>query len=116
MKKVALILMIFFAFTSADCLAEYIEGSELKIICDKYNTDDLYNHGVCLGFVVSAYDTYRFSLSSNNLTQKICVPGGVTVGQMVLKVNNYLVNNPDKIRNSGSALVLLALYKAYPCQ
>jgi hypothetical protein len=45
-----------------------------------------------------------------------CLPkNGLSYGQLAMVIHKYLNNNPELLDKEPSALILLALIKAFPC-
>ena len=89
------------------------------------NGDELYRHcqnedeaesarqndgsrGLCLGYVLGAYDA-----AGKNYA--ICIPAGVTAGQVKTVVRLWLQNHPESRNLPAAGLVLDALLDKFPC-
>lgn len=60
-----------------------------------------------LGYVVGVHDAIELML---------CVPNGVTAGQLTEIVARSIVNNPNSRHLDGSVLVVKAINEAFPCK
>ena len=72
----------------------------------KENFNPLYA-GYCTGYVLGVLDTLQ--------QQVLCVPVGVTRGQLTDIVRRWLRDNPDKRHASAHYLVAAALKEKFPC-
>jgi hypothetical protein len=70
----------------------------------------LYMEGMCLGIILGLADAVRLQKP-----RRFCVPDGVTQGQMVRVVVNYIDRHPETMHLRFSALAFHALKEAWPC-
>ena len=76
----------------------------------------------CNGYILGVGDMDSFlrafeqERKVNSGIVHLCVPSGVTTGQVVRVVAKWLKNNPEKLEMPASALVLAALREAFPCK
>lgn len=80
-------------------------GNDLFAKCA--DTNSFYN-GYCLGYVVAAVDAWDADIG-------ICLPDGVTKGQIKDVVIKYLVDHPDRRHYVAASNVNAALWTAFPC-
>jgi hypothetical protein len=80
--------------------AEIISGNKLHEYCQKYDARQF-----VYGYVTSVADT----------SKSVCVPPGVTVGQLADVVCGYLSNHPEKRHYDGAGLAVQALNASFPC-
>jgi hypothetical protein len=80
--------------------AQIITGNKLHEYCQKYDARQF-----VYGYVTSVVDANKF----------LCVPTGVTVGQLADVVCGYLSNHPEKRHNDGAGLAFQALHASFPC-
>jgi hypothetical protein len=80
--------------------AEIISGNKLHEYCQKYDARQF-----VFGYVTSVVDTSKI----------VCVPPGVTVGQLADVVCGYLSNHPEKRHYDGAGLASQALNASFPC-
>jgi hypothetical protein len=81
-------------------LAQIISGNKLHEYCQKNDARQF-----VFGYVTSVVDTSKF----------VCVPPGVTVGQLADVVCGYLSNHPEKRHLIGASLAFGALNASFPC-
>lgn len=87
--------------------------------CEKWENGDkrvsAATCGMVLGYVTGVYDTYgKLGQAGESVTIKICSPD-VTAKQLQDVVYDYLKENPRDRHKAASALVVLAMYEAWPC-
>ena len=102
MKK---LLLLFFCLISTSAVAQlqFNKGNALKEYCQSTN---VYEMGFCIGYVVGVAD---------NNAMSICMPPGVSQGQIRDIVKKYLNDNPAQLHRDADVLVLNALQQAFPC-
>jgi Rap1a immunity proteins len=109
---VVALLTVYFGQASA------FTGRDLKTACDageRYEdggsgfkaVGDAYSGGECLGYIHGINDALANGL--------VCVTPGVTVGEEVKSVRQFLKQHPAQLQLPAADLVLEALSKAYPC-
>lgn len=64
----------------------------------------------CMGFIAGVIDH-----STGSLTRVICLPTGVTIGQVMDVVVNYLDDHPERRHRAAEEIVVDAGYQAFPC-
>ena len=89
-----------------------ISGNDLLSHCQE--TLGSIRSGVCLGYINGVADALMHSPVSRI---RACVPrtGSVTQGQIQAIAVKWLEANPQKRHYTASALVAVALSKAFPC-
>lgn len=94
---------------------EFIDGNKLYEMCSEDESSP--NHyqftAWCTGYILGTYDTIRGSGLSSNLA--ICVPTGVSSGQLTDIVVKALREHPEVRHNSASMLVGAALRANFGC-
>jgi hypothetical protein len=101
----------------------YYTGNDILASCTAPTTDPVHyaKLATCRGYVAGLVDGVDFAagvfaLQNNEPeTKLICVPAGVTIGQLTDVVIAYLQANPATRHRSGAAEGLIALYRAFPC-
>jgi hypothetical protein len=76
---------------------------------------NLYDAGICTGTVKGAMDmaaSYKKAADAN----MICFPEGVTTGQNIKIVMEYLENHPQELQKRQGSLIYVALRDAFPCR
>ena len=103
--------------------ADFYTGNDLLRFCTVRESDPIYfqSDARCAGFIVGAadgaetiglyLDVTRSDVESHQL---VCIPQGVTVGQLQEIVVAALRANPENRHQSASLLVLAALKKRLP--
>ncbi len=88
-------------------------GNELLETCK--NESSMFSSGACLGFVQGV--TEGLLLQAGTFKQKplVCLPEGVTFGQMRDVVVKYLSEHPELRHYTGAQLTVLALANAWKC-
>lgn len=84
-------------------------GNELKRNCG--DTD--VNYGLCIGFILGVVDGVLIDTPPDSI---ICIPDGVSFGQMKDIVLKYMNDNPANLHFPGASLVFYALGEAFPCK
>lgn len=73
--------------------------------------------GQCFGMVEAVRSTLVIFEDQIPRSFRGCVPnGGVSNGQSVRIVNKYLHDNPEKLNQDATMLILLAYHEAFPCE
>lgn len=73
--------------------------------------------GQCFGMVEAARSALVIFEDQIPKSFRGCVPnGGITNGQSVRIVNKYLHDNPAKLNQDATMLILLAYHEAFPCE
>jgi hypothetical protein len=88
---------------------EYLGGYELLQVCESKNQ---YDTGLCEGYITGV----STALNDKGISKvKLCIPDGVSSGQLVLVVKKWLKDNPEKLHYAGAAIVAFAAIGAFPC-
>ena len=87
----------------------YTSGNKLAGYCE--DKDPYFGSGFCHGYIAGVGSMLTWASERN----RICVPDGVTGGQVVSIVRKYLKENPESLHESADLLVTVALGKAFPC-
>jgi len=87
----------------------YTTGNKLVEHCK--DKDAYFGSGFCHGYIAGVGSMLTWASEIN----RICIPDGVTGGQVVSIVRKYLKENPESLHESGDLLVTIALRKAFPC-
>jgi hypothetical protein len=82
----------------------FLSGNELYQKC----TAEAVGKSYCVGYVTGIADVMQISKS-------LCVPDGVTVGQMVDVIVKYLRDHPEKRHYSVAAATFNTLSQTFPC-
>ncbi|AFY20781.1 Rap1a/Tai family immunity protein [Pseudomonas sp. UW4] len=75
-----------------------------------------YTAGYCTAVVATVGDLIKSINHDLGPKLQICVPGGVSNGQMVRVLVKYLEANPEKLHINATALTIFATQQAFPCK
>lgn len=98
-------------FYSSCMAAADIIGGPPSLSNRHAGSDDLENAPMCLG-AITAITKLEPLLKSEFA---MCPPSGVSLGQIVLVVANYLRNHPGQLHENFHRLAVAALGQAWPC-
>lgn len=114
MKKYLIGLLMVLSLSTHS--AEFFTGNDLL---DKMKT----SRSLALGYIAGVADENDGSFYMNFPTipsfveqHANCIPAGVTMGQTIDVVEQYLIANPAVRHSSGALLVKNALRSAWPCK
>lgn len=96
-------------------------GNELLQSCKNAASENptknaSFTAGFCLGSMQSIGDLLTFVNAGLKPEARVCLPATVTNGQASRVVVKYLQDNPEKLHLNGTALVVMAIQKAFPCK
>ena len=89
-----------YAYTTGNNLVEHCKDKEAY-----------FGSGFCYGYMMGVANILTWASERN----RICIPDGVTGGQVASIVTKYLKENPESLHESADLLVTVALGKAFPC-
>ena len=97
----------------------FIEGHELKQMCDGINDEGNATNTMSVGcaqFVIGVHDTMS-TLTFGGMLDKgfVCFPQEYSGPQLSLVVKNYLKENYDRLEDPANMLVAVAFVEAFPC-
>ncbi len=98
------------------CLGGPLKGATNFILGIKWI--DL-NEKIKLGYVMGTIDTYTtryWTHKDPNLKFVNCIPESVSGNQIVLIVDKYITDNPQKLNIYMNVLIGEALWQAFPCK
>jgi len=98
---------------SLDTGDSFETGSSILETCE---SEVWYNKGYCSGYIIGVSDTADTLALWDGSPVLICIPDGVTAGQLWKVVVKYLNENPEKLHFAADSLVLAALEGAFPCE
>ena len=111
--RVVAVRIIALALWSTATHAGFDTGNRLYEDC---SADTYFNRGYCGGYVVGIVDTIESMQGAGLLPRDaLCIPEGVTKGQLADTVQKYLQDNPAIRHNDAGNLVPEALREAFPC-
>jgi hypothetical protein len=115
----------------APCHARALTGVDLLSACQKVNLEqrfssvnDAVSSGMCLGVLHGVQEAGVFAAAAAYIRAEagldsgpalgFCAPS-TTGGQTLMIVLKYLRDNPSKLHNNATFLVISALIEAFPC-
>ena len=107
-KKLVTLAALAMLLGSPTSYADYTGNNLVEHCKDK---DAYFGSGFCHGYIAGVGSMLTWASERN----RICIPDGVTGGQVVSIVRKYLKENPESLHESGDLLVTIALRKAFPC-
>jgi hypothetical protein len=115
MKNILVALLIAFLCSAAN--AQFVEGTQLHewiLANDRLdnggkNQVDFINSSTVMFYIAGIAESYR------NLGI-LCLPNGVSIGQMTSVVGKYLKEHPERWNERANILVISALTNAFPCK
>lgn len=115
MRRALVLLVVLAAMRPVPASAQFYTGNKVYTECTADENAATYNvaRALCLGFVVGVYDVVVPLIRSSG-ESALCVPDGVTLGQVTDVVIKYLRDNPAKRNNPAASLVTEALLEAWP--
>ncbi|HEV8696032.1 MAG TPA: Rap1a/Tai family immunity protein [Lysobacter sp.] len=93
--------------TGSPAKAGFFSGVELSEMCREESQ-------VCVGYVMGVFDDLLLE-DSDAPESRICVPSGITGGQIVRVVNAYLAELPDQLHWQANVLVRGAIITSLRC-
>ena len=113
MKRIIALALVFCAVTvmSWPASSDFYTGNDLYEWCGSAA-----DQGLCLGYVGGAYDAHQMHLNNRQDKKRLCVPGAVSLQQIVNVVKQYLVEHPEKRHFIAPMIVGLAAAEAWPCR
>ena len=110
MKKIFLVLILALSLNANWRNGnEFVNDMKESIKFSKDKSGDLYSALAYHGYVDGVRDTLIDA-------QYICIPQGVTGGQIYSVIEKFILNNPEKWNNSASYLVETPLLNTFPCK
>jgi hypothetical protein len=100
MKKTAILLTAVLMTGTAAYSAEALTGNSLLDECQGSG------ESFCVGF----------ALGVANALSTVCVPDGVTAGQLTKMAERYLEAHPQNLHQSATSLLSVAFSTAWPCK
>lgn len=116
---ILLCLLLHALNTGAYTGSTFIEGRELKSMCEGIDAQGNASNTMAVGcaqFVIGVHDTMS-TLTFGGLLDKgfVCFPKEYSGPKLSLAVKEYLDNNPDKMDDPANILVAVAFVENYPC-
>ena len=97
---------------SHGAMASFQSGSSSLTWCESENSQEK-SH--CFGYLAAVADTADTLAGWEGFEPSICVPLGVTGGQLIKVWVKYANEHPEELHLSASSLVLSAYAEAFPC-
>ncbi len=109
MKTFAFAALLSLAMT-VPSQAGFEDGNKLYSDCI---SDNYYNNGLCLGFILGSMDTFEDILIKSGKAD--CLPVGTKAGQLEDAVRIYLRDHPAERSYPAHQIVIAALMQAWGC-
>jgi hypothetical protein len=94
----------------------FLSGNQLLEYCDVPDAPDgTLSEGICLGYIISAADTYGAWEHWGKINNYICAPAGITSSHLRQIVTKHLREHPEKLDLDAGGQVIKALREAFPC-
>ncbi len=78
---------------------------------------DTFRNGYCVGFVRAAWASTEFwQPAVPDTGGRICIPAGVTLGQLIRVVVKHFEDHPEILHKDAYFSTILALGIAFPCE
>jgi len=109
-----LILALCWVAASGNAWGDGLIGSDILKYC---TTDgDGFDRAICFGYVTGVIAATEVWEHWKNLDSGICIPQNSSPEQLRIAVAKYLKQHPQDLHFEASALVLTALFQAFPCR
>lgn len=100
---------------SAKAQTAYKSAMDILEHCNKAETAaNFIDQAICLGYLTGTIDSFQILRDVYNVCT-FARPENLTPRQIILILKKHSEENPEKLNMPGSAFILLALKKAYPC-
>lgn len=93
----------------------FANGYDLKGWCDNMEMDDIH-WGLCVGSITAAHDVVMTYQQAGATDRVICTPEGITRGDAVYAVIDYLYEHERDLEYSLGDVVVSALADKFPCR
>lgn len=90
----------------------FMTGAQLLERCESEG----YKEAVCLGYIQGVADAFESLMKLGLMTETICIPNQVTVGQLTKVVVKCLNEHPEELHYRADGEVYLAYAEAFPCE
>ena len=127
MRNYAWMFLFVCIFLSSSSFAAVGDGTTLLKLCQAEervestnNAGELVDVLQCQAYVEGVFTGY--SMVSNALSlkeagvERVCVPDEAKLKQMILVVQKYLKDHPEKLHSGAGELIMTALKEAFPCK
>jgi hypothetical protein len=119
--RYAIIVLALLGVLASPRPAAAVDGNQLLASCGMGDAGGL----ACTYYVVGWRDAFAIatvaayglkSATEQNLKMRICIPDGVTNGQLEKVVLKYLRDNPATLHIASAYLTAAAIQEAFPCR
>ena len=93
----------------------FSNGYDLKGWCDNMDMDDIH-WGLCVGSITAGHDMIMTYQNAADVRIVVCTPEGVTRGDVVYAVIDYLAETEDDLQYSLGDVVFAAMAEKFPCR
>jgi hypothetical protein len=117
---VKLAAALFACFLLVSIPAHSSTGNDLKETCD-LDQGKFLSHSACTGYILGAVEmTELINAAADRSKDKkqfsVCIPAGITYGQIVDVVKKFVDDHPEERHQKASVMVFLAVQHAFPCK
>ncbi len=116
--KTIIVISIFLLLMDSAFALPYT-GMDLSEKCNHDNDSprfEPYPAGLCDGYIAGVLDLTQAVLAITKNKSSVCIPNGVTLGQVTKIVKKYLNNHPERLNEQAVELIAAALNEAFPCK
>lgn len=115
MKKILIAITAAVMLSSSGAWAiTFVTGSELLTSCTEPSGS--VRRAMCSGYMAGVAGGYTLRGAWENIPEDICMPDGVTIGQLVRVVTKHLEEHPEKLHFGAASLATNAYLEAFPCE
>lgn len=114
MKLVIVIVVGFYMLLVSIPASAMQEGRDLHRECLRTNA---YSNGYCEGFIIGVLSAHMspWVINLQKGRTYFCIPGNLTFQQIAKAVQQYLADNPKKLRHRADINIWTAATEAFPC-
>jgi len=104
-----------FTLAAASAQAEFYRGNDLSEVCVDSETDTTayMRYARCGGYILGVVDSITRLKAYDDA---LCLPDGVTAGQLTKVVEKFIDDNPAELHRPGAEVVAFAMFDAFPCE
>lgn len=106
-----LTILVTMSSPSTQQLRSFVSGNALHDHCQ-----DAVRRMICAGYMTAIADLLSATPDEEFFGRLVCLPNGVTNGQLREVGSRYLANNPATRHAAAAELVVAAFAEAWPCR
>ena len=111
--RAAIAVAMMTAFQTTSAMAGYMDGNKLLDQCGNRSSG---NYMSCIGYLMGLSDAIDMTQDAGGARKQICIPVGVTTGQLLDIVVDHLKKNPADRHREAAFQVWAAYRSAFPCR